>query len=175
MKNKSEKTNKCLILLCIIIAIAIIVGAILYCNSNKNDSKISVKEQILNHTSTEDMKEQAPLINMNNTENAKIQNGEKLNSSEKLKEDKILPGLKITNIKLHTESGLSNFYATVENTTEEEVKGGIVNLIFKKSDGSTLTNMEAMIPTIKANGSVTINASTTEDIANAYDVEIAFK
>ncbi|MBQ9313663.1 MAG: hypothetical protein IJ220_01480 [Clostridia bacterium] len=172
MKIKVEKKE--LILLVVIIIVVTIVGAVLYINSKKNSSNIREGEYTINHSSTEVMKNQAPLIDMNNTENVKIQNGEKVNSSEYLRKDKELFGLKITNIRLYTKNGLSNFNATVENTTEEDFEGRIVNLIFKKNDGSILTNVEAVIPSIKAKGSTTINASTTEDITNALDVEIEF-
>ena len=184
MKNKKV----IIIGIIIILVIATIVGVVIYRHSRKNEPIVSgevpavnptptksVQEQILNHTSTEDMKGQTPLINMENKENVKIDNGEKVNSSEYMKQEKEVSGLKISNISLYTESGLSHFHAIVENTTEEEFKGRGVKLIFKKSDGTTLTNVETLIPTIKAKGSTTINASTTQDIVNAIDVKIEFK
>lgn len=180
------KNQKVIITVIVIVfVIATIAGVVIYHHSRKNEPIVSgevptvnpppiksVQEQILNHTSTEDMKGQTPLINMENKENVKIENGEKVNSSEYMKQEKEVSGLKISNISLYTESGLSHFRAIVENTTEEEFKGRGVNLIFKKSDGTTLTNVETIIPTIKAKGSTTINASTTQDIANAIDVKI---
>ena len=165
MKKKSS------VLLIIIIVIAIIVGFIIYKIAKRNNSKNIIEGTYI---STEQMKEQAPLIDMTNVENAEIQNGEKINTSKKLEEGKEISGLIITNIKLYTQSGISNFYATVENKTGKDFKGGIVNLKFINNDGSILANVEAVLPSIKAKSSATINASTTKDIINASDVEIEF-
>lgn len=176
MKNLFEKINKVVLLIGIIVIIILItVSIIVFNNINKKEPTQNVEGQVVNHPSTEDTKDKAPLIDMNNMENVRIQNGEKVNSSEYMKRDKELPGLKITNISLRTENGLSNFNAIVENTTEEDFEGGAINLIFKKSDGTTLTNVGALIPPVKAKGFNTIDASTTQDITNAIDVKIELK
>ncbi len=168
-KNESGRHNKKIKAFLIIMILAIIVGATIYIKSHKKEN---IEDKTNNHISTEEMKEQAPLIDMNNTENAKIENGEKVNLSENLKKEKKISGLKITNIKLHTESGISYFNAIVENISEKDYAGGIVNLKFKKSDDSVLANVEASIPAIKVKGKGLINASTTADIVNAADVEL---
>ena len=163
--------KKSLVLLIIIIVIATIVGFIIYKIAKRNNSKNIIEGTYI---STEQMKEKAPLIDMNNLENAEIQNGEKINSSKKLEESKEISGIIITNIKLYTESGISNFYAIAKNNTGEDFKGGIVNLKFKNNDGSILASVEAILPPIKAKNSATINTSTAQDIVNASDVEIEF-
>lgn len=187
MKNIFEKINKgwVIVIIVLILVIAVAVSFIIYNNSKKNGSSINLGTEIINNTSTgeeepikenastEELKEKAPLMNMEDTDNVEFQNGEKINSSNNLRKDKEIEGLKITKISLHTEKGLSNFDATVENTTEEDFQGKIVKLIFKKN-GEVIGEVEALIPTIKVNGTTTINVSTTKDIVNANDVVIEF-
>ena len=172
MYDKNEKENKRLKKVLVITIIAIVLCVAIFKVLDKKNIKEHEEEQPKEFTSTLDMKEHAPLINMDNKENAKIENGEKINSSKTLRKDKTVSGLKLTKIQIHTEKGLSYFNATVENTAQEDFERKAINLKFKKSDGSVLANVGAVIPTIKAGGKGTINASTTQDIANANDFEI---
>ena len=172
MYDKNEKENKRLKKVLVITIIAIVLCVAIFKVLDKKNIKEHEEEQPKEFPSTLDMKEHAPLINMDNKENAKIENGEKINSSKTLRKDKTVSGLKLTKIQIHTEKGLSYFNATVENTAQEDFERKAINLKFKKSDGSVLANVGAVIPTIKAGGKGTINASTTQDIANANDFEI---
>lgn len=172
MHNKNKKENKRLKKVLVITIIAIVLCVAIFIVLSKKNIKENGEEQPKEFTSTLDMKEHAPLINMANKENAKIVNGEKINSSKTLQENKTVSGLKLTKIQIHTEKGLSYFNATVKNTAQEDFERKAIYLKFKKSDGSVLANVGAVIPTIKAGGIGTINASTTQDIANANDFEI---
>ena len=50
---------------------------------------------------------------MNNTENAKVENGVKENTSSKLVEEKSYSGMTIKDIKLKTEDGISKLTAAI--------------------------------------------------------------
>ena len=169
MNSKNEKLNTKKVVILVIILIAIVIGVI--CINTFGKVKENKNQK---YTSTEEMQEKAPLIDMDNTENAKIERGEKINSSQKMQEEKEVSGLKITNITLHTEKGISYFNATVENTTQESFERKVIKLKFKRGDGSIFKTVEAVLPEIKAGGVAKINASTTQDIVNASDVEIEF-
>ena len=60
---------------------------------------------------------------MNNTENAKVEEGIKENTSKKLLEEKEYKGLKIKNIELKAEGGISKLTATIENKSGEDYSG----------------------------------------------------
>ena len=168
MNGKTEKLNIKKVIILVIILIAIILGIVICIKVFRKGTRSSTP----NYASTEDMKEHAPLINMNNTENAKIEKGEKINSSQNMQQEKEVSGLKITGITLHTEKGISYFNATVQNTTQENIERKVIKLKFKRGDESIFKIVEAILPEIKAGGTAQINASTTADIVNAYDVEI---
>lgn len=163
-KQKIKKSNsKGIILLIAIIIIAIIVvGTIIYQN-NKNTQQEQQQE-------TE--QDSLSLIDMNNTENAKIESGVKENTSENISKDRKLGNLSITDIKLSAQDGVTSFTATVKNDSNKDFAGGIVKISFTNKDGSNYAELEAYIPEIVAGGTNAINAGTTADIANAYDFTI---
>lgn len=165
-KNKKGSRKYIIIIIAIILIIAVVAICINIKNKNKNTN--NENEQINNQ------EEQNPvsLIDMNNTENAEIKEGVKENNSKKLVENKQYEKLQITDIKLKAENGMSNFTATVKNNTGKDYAGGLITIKFINKDGSPYAELSAYMPDIKNGGTNTIDASTTADIANAYDFTI---
>ena len=112
------------------------------------------------------------LIDMNNTENAEITYNKKENISEKLSQEKSFNGLTIKDIKLIAENGKSTLTATVENNSEKDYEGGKITIAFINSEGSEYDSLESVLPKIKKGTSNKLNASTTNDLINAYDFTI---
>ena len=158
-KIKKSNTKGIILLIAIIIIAIIVVGTIIYQN-NKNTQQEQQQE-------TE--QDSLSLIDMNNTENAKIESGVKENTSENISKDRKLENLSITDIKLSAQDGVTSFTATVKNDSNKDFAGGIVKISFTNKDGSNYAELEAYIPEIVAGGTNAINAGTTADIANAYD------
>lgn len=166
MKNK--KVNFKIIAIVIAIFIIIILGVILYKNKNKTKTK---QEQNENQQETTEQ-ERIGLIDMNNTENAKIENGIKQNTSENILKDRNLNGIEITEIQLNAQEGISHFTATVKNNTSKDFAGGVAKITFTNKDGNTYAELEVYIPEMKTEATNSIDASTTADIANAYNFSI---
>ena len=160
-KTKSLNKKGIIILIVAIIIIATIVVTTIYQN-NKNKNTQQEQQQ-------ETEQDNSGLIDMKNTENAKIENGVKENTSENIAKDRKLENLSITNIKLIAKGGVTAFTATVKNDSTKDFAGGIVKITFTNKDGSNYAELEASIPEIVAGGTNAINAGTTADIANAYD------
>ena len=148
-------------ILVILLIIGVVTGVIIYKNNSKVNNNQSGQQ--------ENQDETASLIDMNNTENAKIENGVKENTSENIAKDRKLGNLSITDIKLVAQDGVTAFTATVKNDSTKDFAGGIVKISFTNKDGSNYAELEAYIPEIVAGGTNAINAGTTADIANAYD------
>lgn len=158
MKNK-KKT----ILIIIIVLIIAIAGIIYFVYKNIK------KEEAPNDNEIETNQDDHPLIDMSNTENINIIEGEKQNNSVHILSERRYEGLLITEVQLATENGISKFSAKVVNDTETDFSGKIVILNFFGEDGFCFADMEAYIPEIKAGRTNYINAATTADIVNAYD------
>lgn len=123
---------------------------------------------------TEQMGRKAPLIDMNNMSNAKLINGEKVNTSRELTKDKEIDKLIFTNIKLQTEKGISIFTATVENTSNEDFAGGKITLRFVDNEDGDIAKVEAVLPPTQAGKQSKLNASTMQDVVNAGNVILEF-
>lgn len=163
---KNQKVNFKIIAIVIAIFIIIILGVILYKNKTKTK-----QEQNENQQETTEQ-ERIGLIDMNNTENAKIENGIKQNTSENILKDRNLNGIEITEIQLNAQEGISHFTATVKNNTSKDFAGGVAKITFTNKDGSTYAELEVYIPEMKTEATNSIDASTTADIANAYNFSI---
>ena len=113
--SKKEKTNKGIPIYRIIILIAVILIIVLIgymTNKNKGQEGTSKNNQQQTAEQGEQVSE-VSLIDMNNTENAKVEEGIKENTSKKLLEEKEYKGLKIKNIELKAEGGISKLTATI--------------------------------------------------------------
>lgn len=167
MKDKKvkRKFNKKIIIFLVIILIVILAIVGMVISKQNTDNKQPEQQQ-------ETEQDSLSLIDMKNTENAKIENGVKENTSENISKDRKLENLSITDIKLVAQDGVTAFTATVKNDSEKVFAGGIVKITFTNKDGSKYAELEASIPEIVAGGTNAINAGTTADIANAYDFTI---
>ena len=191
-ENKSRSIKIGIIVLIIVLIIALI-GTIFYLNKDKiiknsneksQTSKTSNSENSENIESNDenndasDSEESIPgdasLIDMSNTENVEIVQGEKVNNSEKITRDRELNGLKLTNIKIQTENNISMFTADVKNDTGNKFNGGAIKLTFFNASGEEYADFEAWIPEINEGGTNSINAGTTMDIVNSTDMKIEF-
>lgn len=163
--KKNKKINKkpklLFIILIVIILIAITTTIIIKNNKKQNKSQQQEIQQ-----------DELSLIDMNNTENAKVENGIKENTSENLSKERKLEDLTITDIKLVAQDGVTAFTATVKNDSSKDFKGGIAKVLFTNQDGSNYAELEVYIPEIVAGGTNSINSGTTADIANAYGFTI---
>ena len=172
--SKKEKTNKGIPMYRIIILIAVILIIVLIgymVNKNKGQEGTSKNNQQQTSEQGEQVSE-VSLIDMNNTENAKVEEGIKENTSKKLLEEKEYKGLKIKNIELKAEGGISKLTATIENKSGEDYNGEKVNIVFENKDGTEYARLEAVIPAVDNQKTNEIDAGTTADIANAYDFKI---
>ena len=169
--SKHNKSNKAISVRfsAIIILVIVLIVVLLITNKDKIKEKVGKSENTEIEQETEQEVPEYSLIDMNNTENAKISEGTKQNTSSKLAEEKTYKGMKVKDIKLIAEGGITRLTATVENTTSKNYEGGEVTIIFQNSDGSEFARLKGILPAIDSGKSNELDAGTTADIANAYD------
>ena len=163
--NKKINKKSIILLIVVIVIITTIVVSIIYQNNknNKQEEQQEIEQDSLS------------LIDMKNTENAKIENGVKENTSENVAKDRKLENLLITDIKLVAQDGVTSFTATVKNNSTKDFVGGIVKITFTNKDGSNYAELEASIPQITAGGINAINAGTTADNVSNSGVIVSEK
>ena len=161
----TKSRNKGINLITIIFIIILIVVAVtairkITTKNNKNGQVNNLTNQI--ETDTE--------------KNVKVlDDGTKLNISSKLKENKKLEGLEITNTQITYNNGITNLLADVKNTTQSKMKMQNVEIILLDEQGNTIYKIPGVIEEIEAGETKQFNTSITADFANAYDFKIIKK
>ena len=144
-----KKEEKRMILI-IIIAVVLIIGGIVILKNAGKENKEEEEEKYVEV----------------------LEDGTKLNVSDKLKEAKKIEGLEISNIQLTHKEGVSRVIGTVTNTTSESK--GITPIILTLYDdkGNILESIEGLISPVEAGESVQLNIGISTDYANAYDFKV---
>lgn len=101
-----------------------------------------------------------------------LEDGTKLNISQKLSETKTVDGLEITNIQLTEKGNTTQLLGTITNKTNEKKEASIITIIFLDKEGNELTNIKPYIKELEAGESTVLNASMTFDYTNAYDIQV---
>ena len=175
-KEKGVDNKKMLFMVIGVIILAIVlVYVIFFIATNKQEKEqvgkenevINVNEEQI--TTEEGGHEEYSLIDMNNTENAKIEDGRKENTSTELLTDKVFGGIKLSNIKLYSQNGMTFFRANAENIGDENFESKKVTLVFKDKDGNEIKKVNAYLGNI-AKG----ESNTLSDVTNAYDFVMEF-
>ena len=175
MASKQKKNTNAPLLIIILIAVVIVVAIFIMKNRNKTTESTTTAKagsSTSSSSASSEEEENMTLIDMNNTENAKISGGVKENTSTNLLKDKTFRGMKVTDIKLVAEDGVSRFTATVENNSGSDYEGGNITMVFTNADGSEYARLKGVLPAIQKGDTNEIDAKTTDDVINAYDFTI---
>ncbi len=142
--------KKIIIILSLIVIISILIGITLYyLKFNKNI--VGNEENFYNE-----------------------ENGIKINTSSKLKEEKVFNNIKVTDINLINENGITEFTANVQNIGETDLEEKDILILFKDQTGNEYAKVHAYLPSLQKGEMNTISASIVEDKVNAYDFEFIF-
>lgn len=161
-----RKNNKIITML-IIIVVAIIGIILIWQNIPKNQEKNEIEK--INTNEYENNQEVNDVIEKYVKE---LDDGTKLNISNKLNETKRLEGLEISNIQFTYKNGMSIVLADVENTTNQDISLTPINLKLYDEQGNVLESLDGLISEVKAGERTQLNIGVSNDLANAYDFTI---
>ena len=124
----------------------------------------------------------------NNNENTEVENkpveefvqvledGTKLNTSEKFNESREVNGFKFENIQFTEQNGQSVLLADVTNNTEKAITDyTLVDVILYDKNGQEIITLGGIISPLQPGEKTQFNMSSTLDYANAYDFKIVIK
>ena len=143
-----------IIFIIILIVVSIVIIRKITTKNNKNEQANNLTNQI-----EEDTEKNVKVLD----------DGTKLNISSKLKEEKKLEGLEITNTQITYNNGITNLLADVKNTTQSKMKMQNVEIVLLDEQGSTIYKMPGVIEEINAGETKQFNTSITADFAHADD------
>ena len=163
VKNNLQKRDQLMFMVIAVIVIVAIIAIVLVVNKNKGNDLSEEPVTV----------DQATPVT---SENVKVsESGVKENVSTKLKEEKKYEGMTIKDIKFIANANVTEFVATVENTTGTDFTGAPVTIVLTNKAGEEVSRLEAYIGDTKAGQSSYINASATTDLTDAYDLSIVKK
>lgn len=109
------------------------------------------------------------------TDNVEEINGEKVNTSNKLKQAKTVGVYTFKNISMTNGSTGTVITATITSTVTEKTSGRDATMKFYDKSGKLVSQMETYIPQVKPGETTTFRTETSSDVSNAYDFEIVLK
>ena len=155
-----KKSEKRMILTIVVVAVIIVVGLLIWRNNaNKgNEPQNNVGEQQVAEKYVD-----------------VLEDGTKLNKSNKLKETKKVDELEISGIQLTNQNGLSVILGTVKNTSSRDLGLTVIEITLYDDKNNVLEKVEGFVSPVKAGGSVQLNMGVSADYANAYDFSVVKK
>lgn len=153
-----EKKEKQVIGVLVLITVLVIIVAIVVRNINGKEEKI-IESQEENVVTEE-------FVDV-------LEDGTRVNKSDKLHESKTFDGMEINNFSLTEKGNVTLLLGTITNMSSE-VKGDYpINIKVIDKDGNEIVTVAAYIGELEPGESCELNTSATFDYANAYDFEIS--
>ena len=156
MKNEEKR----MIAIIIIIGIIIVVGLLIWKNTKAK------------RLQSEKVELQNTIVEKNTNV---LEDGTKLNKSDKLKQTKKLHGMEISQIQLTYKDGQSILIETVTKTTNKDIDLTPIKVTLYDDQNNILEQMNGLISPVKAGESVQLNMGIGIDHSNAYDLTIEQK
>ena len=157
---KKGKINKNQVIRIIILLIVIIIGIVICI------SLLNLKQDTNNNVTGNDTNEEKESYV------EEIENGIKINKSNKLNEAKSVDGLLITNIQLTTKDGMTTLLADVSNNSAQKSNLKMIEIILLDKDGKELTRVNGIIDELEVNEKTQLNIAMTSDYIEAYDFKV---
>lgn len=102
-----------------------------------------------------------------------LEDGTKLNNSNKLEEKKTFEGLELSGFQLTEKDNVSTLLGTVKNTGSSATSSQVLKLTFVDKDGEELATIDALVSELQPGDSTQLNTSATMDLSDAYDFTVS--
>lgn len=168
MSAAKERKKRNVRLIWIILIIIVAVGVIVTINlsNNKKDAKPAQQQSQVENGQQEEEKPVEKYVQV-------LEDGTKLNISEKIKQTKKVGDLEISNIQITYQNGVTNILATVTNTSSKKSELQNVSIVLSDDEGNTIYTLRGVLEETEPNGTSQLNTSITADFANSYDFTIS--
>lgn len=156
----NKKVKKIIATIMIILVIAMVITIMLrFMNRQSTENIRTVEEQIIPKEEFVD----------------KLEDGTRINSSDKLHETKTFDGLETSDFQLTEKDNMTVLLGKITNNANTKKGGYAVDITVLDKDRNEMTTVVAYIKELQPGESTTLNVSSTFDYANAYDFTISRK
>ncbi len=152
MKKDEKKYSIKFYKLLIIIVILAIIGIGTYCYINKVKPTFTISTEIF--------------------EVAKQNSKTEKNESDEFVKEKEFNGMKVNNISLERNGGISSFSANIENDTNKKFEGREIKITFLHEDLTQITILKTRLDNIEVGQTANIKISTSLNLMDAYTFKI---
>ena len=166
-RTRKKKRLRVIDLMIIVVIIVVGVIAVTKISGKIRNTKETGKENIVTIQQQESQVEEKYV--------KILEDGSKLNISEKLKTEKKLENIVIKDIQLMYKDGVTNILANVENTGSTKLEATKLEITLLDDKGETVYKMQGLIEETEAGATSKLNSSITADFANVYDFVVSKK
>lgn len=160
--KKSEKTMVLILVIIAVIAIAVFIVV-------RKGNEAGMQQNAGGQTSQSG---QTSRTNQNSDLVEKLQDGTKLNISDKLSETKTFGNYEVSNIQLTEKNGESLILADVKNIGSAKIEMKFADVKLVDKEGNEITTLQAVIGEVEPGATVQLQVSATTDFSDAYDFSI---
>lgn len=146
----SRKEKRIIGILVLITVIAIIVMVVIRNNNKNKEEPVEPEEEFVEV----------------------LEDGTRLNTSDKLHETKTFDGMEISDFQLTENGNVTLLLGTITNTSSTNKGGYPVNITVVDKEGQEIITVAAFLGELKPGESTQLSTSATFDYANAYDFTI---
>lgn len=162
-KNMKKKEAMVILILLIVTIVLVVVGVMTKNNNTGTQTANGDKSQTAGNTNEEETKDKNVVY---------LDDGTRVNRSEKVIKDRSMDGLKFTDIQLTEKDSKTSLILNVTNTSSETMKNVVYNAKALDSKGNETIAFSIFVAEIGAGETKQASASSMGDYANAYELRI---
>ena len=104
-----------------------------------------------------------------------LEDGTRINTSEKTKKTKTVEGIEISNLQITEKDNVTIMLGTITNKSTETKEDITLKIKILDRNGKEITTVENYIGKLEVGKSTQLNTSTTYDYADMYDYEVTIE
>ena len=104
-----------------------------------------------------------------------LEDGTRINTSEKTKKTKTVEGIEISNLQITEKDNVTIMLGRITNKSTETKEDITLKIKILDRNGKEITTVENYIGKLEAGKSTQLNTSTTYDYADMYDYEVTIE
>lgn len=161
-----KKSERRMILVLILVAVIVIAVLVSVRNKNNNtDDVVDDNGSVAENGGETPNEEVGEFVEV-------LDDGTKMNTSDKLAETKTFSNYEVSNIQLTESNGQSLILADVKNIGTTKADVVLIDITLLDKEGQEIVTIGGIIGDVEPGQTVQLNSSATTDFSNAYDFTI---
>ncbi len=160
-----KKSERRMILVLILVAVIVIAVLVNVRNKNNDADDVVDNSSVAENGGEKPNEEIGEFVEV-------LDDGTKMNTSDKLAETKTFSNYEVSNIQLTESNGQSLILADVKNIGTTKADVVLIDITLLDKEGQEIVTIGGIIGDVEPGQTVQLNSSATTDFSNAYDFTI---